>query len=491
MAKKKERKGRIVKTATDPELAFGEIAIVEDMPTPEETHVVEKTSAVEKPLAKSNSRAHPRPQRPRTSPYTSCRVVLHIGPNAVVHYVPKDFVHFPQWVKPNRWGEIALPDVDTDTGHTLVHYLHTGTYQTLNNGAFSPKEEARAEFKRALSTYVMTITYDLLDLQLLTMREMEDQGAQMDIFEMFEAIKEDFAKLDPTTWFYEYLHRKARAAFEEDHTVFTKNVFLESLNNAALNKFMLICVVKLYDDKVSRMLATDIECSRANNRGVQQTIPEQGITVYNDDVVPLAHESSGEEPSIQEGNEQPPLSMEESCASSSPFPACPMNVCAKEIISLKQVSVSGCLLQKRLAEVQNKNIKMEESVLLKPIDQVQLDDASESACRYIDFQPPGRRNRCWYSGSSQNTTVKTHQKSPVPRSLEQWYESTEEGNIENGQVSNEPSARSELHPPTAAEDGKVTPVATEEFEELEVPTDTSDSDIEGWYDSPKEVSLRS
>jgi hypothetical protein len=44
-------------------------------------------------------------------------------------------------------GKISLPDVDTNTGHVLVHYLYTSTYQTLCNKDISPSEEINIEFK--------------------------------------------------------------------------------------------------------------------------------------------------------------------------------------------------------------------------------------------------------------------------------------------------------------------------------------------------------
>jgi hypothetical protein len=75
----------------------------------------------------------------------------------------------PQWIAfDNSWGEeIYLPDVDEGTGHVLIHYLYTGTYQTLDDIQFSPAEMARVEFKRAVLAYSAAKKYMLHGLQRL------------------------------------------------------------------------------------------------------------------------------------------------------------------------------------------------------------------------------------------------------------------------------------------------------------------------------------
>jgi hypothetical protein len=55
-------------------------------------------------------------------------------------------------------------------------------------------------------------------------------------------IKCDFKKLGSASWMHEYLHQRAKTAFEEDHAVFKSEAFLANLGSLKLNIFMMKCV---------------------------------------------------------------------------------------------------------------------------------------------------------------------------------------------------------------------------------------------------------
>jgi hypothetical protein len=148
--------------------------------------------------------------------------------------------------------------VDENTGHVLVHYLYTGTYQTLNNIDVSPIEGVNIEFKSAILAYVAAKTYKLHDLQQLAKHQIEHFGADMHIFNIIDTIKEDSPKLlDDTDWFHDYLKGKAKIAFEADHTIFARDDFFDRINHGALGRLLIKCVVELYNDKVLRLLNTE------------------------------------------------------------------------------------------------------------------------------------------------------------------------------------------------------------------------------------------
>jgi hypothetical protein len=46
-------------------------------------------------------------------------------------------------------------------------------------------------------------------------------------------------------------------AFEQDHTIFTKEAFLQNLSNTALIKFMARCIVDLYNTKLCHTIVTE------------------------------------------------------------------------------------------------------------------------------------------------------------------------------------------------------------------------------------------
>lgn len=164
-------------------------------------------------------------------------------------------------------GKLYFPDVDTKTGHTLVHYLHKEAYETPITNDDSPLLEAYTKLKAALLVYIATSKHDLVGLQQLAIHEIEEHGSNLDIFEILRTIDDDFSKLRPNSWVHDYLQQKAKVAFEQDHTVFTNEAFLQDLNNASLIKFMARCTVNLYNTRLSQMLTTEKElCPRLHTK---------------------------------------------------------------------------------------------------------------------------------------------------------------------------------------------------------------------------------
>jgi hypothetical protein len=212
-----------------------------------------------------------------------------------------------------------------DTGHTLAHYLHTGAYETMDPQIDSLALTPFIKLKRALSVYFASTDCGLLGLQHLAMRDMTKHAVEMDLIDFLRAIKSDFNKFDPVSWVHACLHKKAKAAFEEDHTVFRSEAFLENLESPTVNQYMMKCVTELYENKVSDMLKREKEmsdslgdCHRAIRvLSEKQDGLEQSITVEQHFITP---ECCGGE-TFQNGL----LSDEEFCTIS-----CPSSECANE-----------------------------------------------------------------------------------------------------------------------------------------------------------------
>jgi hypothetical protein len=91
-------------------------------------------------------------------------------------------------------------------------------------------------------------------LQNLAIREMEEHALQLTIFEILDAVKADFTRLEPDSWVHGFLRKKTQEAFEHDHSVFRNEALLETLDNVALGKVVMRWVVEMYDEKVSHMI---------------------------------------------------------------------------------------------------------------------------------------------------------------------------------------------------------------------------------------------
>jgi hypothetical protein len=252
--------------------------------------------------------------------------MLHIGSKKTVYYVPSHLLP-SGWSKTDGEDPILLCDVEMETGHTLVHYLYTGEYQTLDTVVNSTLDACDG-LKRAFLVYVMAQNHNLIDLRELALHEFEGHCARLDIFEILGAIKSDFTKLGPDSWVHAFLHAKAKTAFETDHTVFSSEAFLGCLDNVALRDFMLRCVMKLYSDKVSHTSNTEKETSQKldecdqtrRNCSVEEANTEQCMVVQQDSITSLIdeHDSIMEERCSEEAFESDTMSSEGFCTISCP-----------------------------------------------------------------------------------------------------------------------------------------------------------------------------
>ncbi|PVH95279.1 hypothetical protein DM02DRAFT_675633 [Periconia macrospinosa] len=239
------------------------------------------------------------PTEPIISPYTHFPMALRVGPERTEYYVPRHlFLKNSGRMVSSRtspWSnEVDLPDIDECTGHVLAHYLHTGTYQTLDI-AEPYLSKVDAEFKKAFVAYNTARTYQIPGLQQLAIYEMEKCGAAMTIYNILGAINDDFSKLTgDTRWFHGFLIGKFNAAFQDDFTVFATDDFFDQIDNIDLYKFAVKCAMELYSDQVTRMLHRDqrhreksfhgvvkrttkysIEEARAKKNSIEEPVPVQ------------------------------------------------------------------------------------------------------------------------------------------------------------------------------------------------------------------------
>jgi hypothetical protein len=128
--------------------------------------------------------------------------------------------------------QLLLRDMDIYTGHTFIHYLYTGLYETIDTESDPTMPTTSIKLKQALSVYLATVNHDIPGLNELAISEMESHASRLDLVGFIRAIGEDFQSLASESWVHGSLQQKAKAAFEEDHTVFTSEAFLDTLDNS-------------------------------------------------------------------------------------------------------------------------------------------------------------------------------------------------------------------------------------------------------------------
>jgi hypothetical protein len=140
--------------------------------------------------------------------------------------------------------------VDEDLGHTLVHYLYTGTYQTLKlQDASGDRMSKRIiEYKRNVQLYWVARTYSLCNLELLTKINIENLGEEIPIFDILDVSEEAYRKFSSDeTWYTEYLKRVIKKAFEADKTLFIQQRFLAHIGRVGeFDKALVRIILEIY-----------------------------------------------------------------------------------------------------------------------------------------------------------------------------------------------------------------------------------------------------
>ncbi|KAI0908739.1 hypothetical protein F4823DRAFT_639837 [Ustulina deusta] len=145
-----------------------------------------------------------------TSPYTSPLITLHFadGPPLSVHKRLID--KSPKLSSGCRHVmTLHLAHIPSGAGHVLVHYLFTGMYECLKPRGTSCNVNNAAEFATGVRVRDVARDYELPELEILAVIEIEKLGNRLQVMqnfdvlkdtlpdELFEEVIEAFEKTDP------------------------------------------------------------------------------------------------------------------------------------------------------------------------------------------------------------------------------------------------------------------------------------------------------
>jgi hypothetical protein len=157
-----------------------------------------------------------------------------------------------------NWGggsSLSLRDVNVDVGHILVHYLYTGTYQTLKPQNRKPLN-ILACYKEALSTYGIAHEYGLEDLKELALTHIHENEVGLSVYDKFDAAADVYRKLAEDEWFTEYLKKEVEAALEMDTALLANPKFSDKLGSVnSFERALLKVITEIYARKVETLVA--------------------------------------------------------------------------------------------------------------------------------------------------------------------------------------------------------------------------------------------
>ena len=150
---------------------------------------------------------------------------------------------------------INFVDVDEDIGHSVVHYLYTGQYQTIMAPSSSTRWRRQTEYIKSVHIYSVALGYKIKGLDALAKHYMLLFEDSVDIFQILSVAKKEYGDIrNLDDWYPKHLVNKIRSVFEEDEEVFKREEFSAILGeDAKFDQFLMQTVVSLYSDKVSTL----------------------------------------------------------------------------------------------------------------------------------------------------------------------------------------------------------------------------------------------
>ncbi|KAA8652786.1 uncharacterized protein ATNIH1004_001691 [Aspergillus tanneri] len=158
-------------------------------------------------------------------------VIITIGNKN--YSIPENYILgylLPQ--RKQTWSSrIILGDIDWDIGHTVLHFLYKGEYETIAYpGIQSDKSRIELEYKRSVQVYESLSIFQIL------------RGARI-IFSRFSEDKK---------WFYGYLHSKLSSSFVKDKTTFQLDEFYDEIaDDPVLSKAVMKMVARVFTAQLS------------------------------------------------------------------------------------------------------------------------------------------------------------------------------------------------------------------------------------------------
>jgi hypothetical protein len=211
---------------------------------------------------------------------------LHFGPDRQKYYLPEVLLQKLENV-PSRdpWtGEVHLVDVDASTGHVLIHFLHTGLYETLKDGNIEDVQDphrsiVRNEFQKAVLAIEAAKKYGLSGLRELAQTELERRGKDMCLRDAVRAIQKDFMAGPPDehVWLRDYMSEKVRWTFKHDPSTLTALDFFDSIESPSLTRLLAQIIVGLYSEKVEQL--REERTATAKIPSVERNEPPKRITM--------------------------------------------------------------------------------------------------------------------------------------------------------------------------------------------------------------------
>ncbi|KAH8124449.1 hypothetical protein LI328DRAFT_168558 [Trichoderma asperelloides] len=153
--------------------------------------------------------------RPEISPYAVPSIELYFQGGSTLYIPPHLLTQSHSLGSMVLQSTLQFTDVSADAGHVLVHYLFTGTYQSLKLKRSSAQDCLAAEFLTSVRVYSVAQTYTLPPLVELAKNEIQKLGKNLPTALIFDLVKDAHLSLrTDDIWLSSYLKAQLRLFLE-------------------------------------------------------------------------------------------------------------------------------------------------------------------------------------------------------------------------------------------------------------------------------------
>jgi len=225
------------------------------------------------------------------SPYATTQMVsLEVGPEATRFLVHDSVLSRSEVLAAKSYPlafvkqSVLLPELDLNTAHTLVHYLYTGKYQSLNTLASSDKVIPEV-YKLGAGVYCAAARYKLPGLAELAQNKLKSLDEEMSIFDILTVARDHAFPLLPEDdlWYPSYVEQSLNDAMADDPEPFRKPDFITTVEG---NSRLLQLVWKTVMSNYARAPATPVVSNEEATTPTAELVPELNESVGGEADIP-------------------------------------------------------------------------------------------------------------------------------------------------------------------------------------------------------------
>jgi len=157
---------------------------------------------------------------------------------------------------------VELREVDDDIGHTFIHYLYTGRYQTLSLGSLPDDVKTATEFKRSVLTYFAARLCGIEKLEELTKVKIEELSKELSVFDI-QHVAEEVAPKFPRSgdWFSSQVDKWVKTALIANDNLLRDRRLYELVGRSTMfDRALVRSIAEMYMAKIEHVLpATTIK----------------------------------------------------------------------------------------------------------------------------------------------------------------------------------------------------------------------------------------